>query len=80
MMNVLKLFILITAATISTANAAVKIQHWQTSSGSEVYFVENHDLPIIDMAVNFPAGSARDTKQTSGVAGVTRYKIGRAHV
>jgi zinc protease len=38
-----------------------------------VYFVENHDLPIIDMAVNFPAGSARDTKATSGVAGVTRY-------
>ncbi len=76
MMNVLKLFILITAATISTAvNAAVKIQHWQTTSGSDVYFVENHDLPIIDMAVNFPAGSARDTKQTSGVAGVTRYMM-----
>ena len=57
------------------ANAAVKINHWQTSSGSEVYFVENHDLPIIDMAVNFPAGSARDTKATSGVAGVTRYMM-----
>ncbi|HSI24057.1 MAG TPA: insulinase family protein, partial [Methylotenera sp.] len=56
-----------------TANAAVKINHWQTSTGAQVYFVENHDLPIIDMAVNFPAGSARDTKATSGVAGVTRY-------
>jgi zinc protease len=55
------------------ANAAVKINHWQTSTGAQVYFVENHDLPIIDMAVNFPAGSARDTKTTSGVAGVTRY-------
>ncbi|HSI24837.1 MAG TPA: pitrilysin family protein [Methylotenera sp.] len=55
------------------ANAAVKINHWQTSTGAQVYFVENHDLPIIDMAVNFPAGSARDTKATSGVAGVTRY-------
>jgi zinc protease len=55
------------------ANAAVKINHWQTSTGAQVYFVENHDLPIIDMAVNFPAGSARDTKTTSGIAGVTRY-------
>ncbi len=74
MMNALKLFTLITAAIISTAaNAAVKINHWQTSTGAQVYFVENHDLPIIDMAVNFPAGSARDTKSTSGVAGVTRY-------
>jgi zinc protease len=58
-----------------TANAAVKIQHWQTTSGSDVYFVENHDLPIVDLAVNFPAGSARDTKATSGVAGVTRYMM-----
>ena len=76
MINTLKNLILITTVLVaSTANAAVKINHWQTSSGSEVYFVENHDLPIIDMAVNFPAGSARDTKQTSGVAGVTRYMM-----
>ena len=58
-----------------TANAGVKIIHWQTTAGSEVYFVENHDLPIIDMSVNFPAGSARDTKATSGVAGITRYMM-----
>ena len=57
------------------ASAAVKIVHWQTTEGSEVYFVENHDLPIIDMSVNFPAGSARDTKATSGVAGITRYMM-----
>jgi zinc protease len=60
---------------IGSANAAVKIQQWQTTSGSDVYFVENHDLPIIDMAVNFLAGSARDTKATSGAAGVTRYMM-----
>jgi zinc protease len=68
-------FALFIFALSFTVNAAVKIQHWQTSSGSEVYFVENHDLPIIDLAVNFPAGSARDTKATSGVAGVTRYMM-----
>ena len=76
MINTLKNLILITTVLLaSTANAAVKINHWQTTSGSQVYFVENHDLPIIDMAVNFPAGSSRDTKQTSGVAGVTRYMM-----
>lgn len=64
-----------TVFSFGVANAAVKINHWQTSSGSDVYFVENHDLPIIDMAVNFPAGSARDTKPTSGVAGVTKYMM-----
>ncbi len=72
----LKIFILFfSLCFIGSANAAVKINHWQTTSGSDVYFVENHDLPIIDLAVNFPAGSARDTKTTSGVAGVTRYMM-----
>lgn len=59
----------------NTAVAALKIDHWQTSAGSAVYFVENHDLPILDMSVNFPAGSARDTAQTSGLASVTRYMM-----
>ena len=76
MINLLKLFVLITALAVSTAtNAAVKIINWQTSTGAQVYFVENHDLPIIDMAVNFPAGSSRDTKATSGAAGTTRYMM-----
>ena len=76
MKNVLKNLILILSVFLfSAANAAVKINHWQTSVGSDVYFVENHDLPIIDMAVNFPAGSARDTVATSGVAGVTKYMM-----
>lgn len=57
------------------AQAAVKIQQWQTSSGAEVYFVENHDLPIVDLSVNFAAGSARDTTEKSGVAGITKYMM-----
>ncbi|PPC94757.1 MAG: peptidase M16 [Methylotenera sp.] len=58
-----------------TAHAAVNIQHWQTSTGAHVYFVENHDLPIVDVSVNFPAGSSRDTADKSGVAGITRYMM-----
>ncbi len=54
------------------AHAALNIQHWQTSKGSEVYFVENHDLPIIDISTNFAAGSARDGGKP-GLAGITRY-------
>jgi zinc protease len=58
---------------VTSVHAAVNIQQWQTSAGSEVYFVENHDLPILDISVNFAAGSARDTAEKSGVAGITRY-------
>ena len=57
------------------AHAGLNIQHWQTSAGSAVYFVENHDLPIIDVSVNFDAGSARDEAAKSGLAGVTRYMM-----
>lgn len=55
------------------AEAGLKIQQWQTSRGAEVYFVENHDLPIIDISTNFYAGSARDDLDKPGVAGITRH-------
>jgi zinc protease len=60
---------------LNAANAAVNIQHWQTSQGAEVYFVENHSLPMIDLSVNFAAGSAYDPPEKSGLAGVTKYMM-----
>jgi zinc protease len=36
-----------------------------------VLFVETHDLPIVDVAVDFPAGSARDAPAKPGVAAMT---------
>ena len=53
------------------ANATPKIQHWQAPSGARVYFVENHDLPMLDVAVDFPAGSGFDSAEKSGLAGLT---------
>jgi len=54
------------------AYATPKIQHWQAPSGAQVYFVENHDLPMLDVAVDFPAGSGFDSAEKSGLAGMTR--------
>jgi zinc protease len=53
------------------AHATPKIQHWQAPSGAQVYFVENHDLPMLDVAVNFPAGSGFESPDKSGLAGLT---------
>lgn len=53
--------------------AALNIQHWTTPEGSEVYFVENHTLPMMDISVNFHAGSAYDAPETSGAAAVTHH-------
>ncbi len=51
--------------------ATPQIQHWQTPGGARVYFVEDHNLPMLDVAVNFPAGSAFDAADKMGVAGLT---------
>lgn len=73
-MKKIQILILVVSSLVAfSSNAAVKIQQWQTSAGAEVYFVENHDLPIVDLSVNFAAGSARDSAEKSGLAGITRY-------
>lgn len=53
------------------AQAAIAIQHWQTPQGARVYFVESHELPMLDVAVDFRAGSARDPAGKSGLARLT---------
>jgi len=59
----------------TAAHATPKIQHWQAPSGAQVYFVENHDLPMLDVAVNFPAGSGFESPEKSGLAGLTHALI-----
>ncbi len=54
------------------AQAAITIQHWQTPQGARVYFVESRELPMLDIAVSFPAGSARDPAGKSGLAQLTQ--------
>jgi zinc protease len=61
---------------VPAARAGVQIQNWTASSGARVYFVENHDLPILDISVDFPAGSAADTPEKSGLANMTRHLLG----
>jgi zinc protease len=51
--------------------ATLPIQQWQTATGARVLFVETHDLPMLDVAVDFPAGSSRDTREKSGLAALT---------
>ena len=53
------------------AHALLPIQHWETTRGARVYFVENHDLPMLDVSVDFPAGSGFDTREKSGTANMT---------
>lgn len=51
-----------------SAVAGPAIEHWVAPSGARVYFVENHALPMLDVQVDFSAGSARDPAGRSGLA------------
>ena len=57
------------------ARAILPIEHWQTSGGARVYFVENRDLPILDLSVEFPAGAGYDTPDKSGAASMTNQLL-----
>jgi len=62
---------LVALALAGPAAAILPIQHWQTPGGAQVYFVENHELLMLDLSVEFPAGSAYDSAETSGAAAMT---------
>ncbi len=55
----------------SSVLAGPNIQHWQTSKGTPVYFVEAHELPMVDIQITFDAGSARDPQSLKGLASLT---------
>lgn len=57
------------------AQAGVTIAHWTTSAGTRVYFVETHALPMVDIQVDFAAGSAFDPPGKQGVAALTRSTL-----
>jgi len=65
------LFAALAMALSLAAQAGVKIEHWVAPSGARVYFVANHDLPILDVEVDFSAGSAYDPAGKAGLASLT---------
>lgn len=70
--RILKVVVTIACAIVaSAAEATLPIQQWQTANGARVLFVETHDLPMLDLAVDFPAGASRDTRDKSGLASLT---------
>ncbi len=53
-----------------SAVAALPIQHWTQPSGVAVYLVESPAIPMVDVQVDFDAGSRRDPAAQAGLASV----------
>ena len=59
------------ACLANVAEAAPRIEQWTAPTGAKVHFVASHELPIVDIQVDFAAGNATDPAGKSGLAGFT---------
>ena len=59
----------------ANAFAALPIQHWTQPGGAGVWLVESHGLPMVDVQVDFDAGSRRDPADKAGLADVTAAMV-----
>ena len=69
------LALLLSQFASQSALAGVKIEHWVSPTGTRVYFVESRVLPMLDIQVDFAAGSMFDPQGKSGLAALTRSTL-----
>jgi len=75
-MTMKKLLLALLALLVSQcALAGVSIEHWVSPSGARVYFIASPGLPILDVQVDFAAGSMFDPAGKSGLAALTRSTL-----
>ncbi|CAN7270857.1 pitrilysin family protein [Variovorax sp. LjRoot130] len=55
----------------ASAQAAIPIEHWALPNGAKIYLAATNALPIVDVQIDFDAGSRRDPPAQAGLAGVT---------
>jgi len=51
-----------------SAWALLPIQHWTEGNGAKVYLVESPVIPMVDVQIDFDAGTRRDPASQSGLA------------
>lgn len=51
--------------------ATIPVQHWTQASGAQVYLVESPAIAMLDVQIDFDAGSRRDPPAQAGLAAMT---------
>ncbi|MDD2774432.1 MAG: pitrilysin family protein [Gallionella sp.] len=74
-MRISSILMVVWCCVSSQVFATPHIQTWRTAQGAKVLFVENHDLPMLDVSVKFPAGSGYDAAEKAGVADLTNQLL-----
>ncbi|MBB3212628.1 zinc protease [Herbaspirillum sp. Sphag1AN] len=68
---------LLLSALPLAACAALQIQSWTLSNGARVLFVENHAIAMLDVSIEFDAGTRRDPATKAGTAALTNLMLTR---
>jgi zinc protease len=61
--------------SVSLAQASTLIQHWTHSSGALIYLVEATSIPMVDLQIDWAAGSVNDPIEKLGLASMTAGMI-----
>ena len=76
-----RISICLTSAILSTfsgyATAAIPIQNWTLPNGASVFLVESPAIAMLDVQIDFDAGSRRDPLEKVGLASVTAGQAGK---
>ncbi|HMN20397.1 MAG TPA: pitrilysin family protein [Ottowia sp.] len=77
--SVLRALLAIAASALGCASAlaAIPIEHWTQPSGAQVYFVPSPSIPMLDVQLDFDAGSRRDPPRQVGLASATARMAGK---
>ncbi|MDB5930437.1 MAG: peptidase domain protein [Polaromonas sp.] len=54
-----------------SALAAIPVQHWTQPGGAQVYLIESPAIAMVDVQIDFDAGSRRDPPEQAGLASMT---------
>ncbi|MBK9442140.1 MAG: insulinase family protein [Comamonadaceae bacterium] len=62
---------------INSAVAGIAVQHWTQPSGVKVYLVPSPAIPMLDVQIDFDAGSRRDPADKAGLASASATMLSK---
>ncbi len=62
---------------INSAFAALPIENWTQPSGAQVFLVQSPAIAMVDVQIDFDAGSRRDPADKAGLASVTAMMLSK---
>jgi len=62
---------------VNSALAAIPIEHWTQASGLQIYLVQGQAIPMVDVQLDFDAGSRRDPNDKAGLASVSADMVSK---